>query len=145
MKKKIPLGVLIFAGINTFIFGLLTVLISLAALCIPSVFENMQEIFKPRGTPWDTLTSPQVKMVFGIQTIIALLYFILGIGVFLRKEWARKVTVYFSFSMLIMVFFSAITQPALISQSVLNAVYPALLIVYFTQKKIEEWFVEKSL
>ena len=140
MKNKPPIGVMIFAGINSLFFGLITLFVSLSVFFVPSVQEKVQTAFQYSDPVLSSVTSPQLRAITGIQAFLSILYIVLGVGLFFRKELARRVTIYFSFVLLIMVFISAITQPSLITQCLVNAIYPALLIVYFTKKKVEEWF-----
>jgi hypothetical protein len=140
MNSKAPLGVLIFAGLNTFFFGLLALIGSLLFIARPHFFENVMQTLSVNNTLMSTLSVHQVKELLYVQVVMATVYLLTGVGLFLRKEKARIATVYFSFVLLILVFISAVVQPRFAGQNIMNALYPVALIVYFTNKNVEQWF-----
>jgi len=60
------------------------------------------------------------------------------------KEWARKLTIYFCFFMVALVFISTILNPQLIGQAIFQIIYPGVLILYFTNKKVENFFIPEN-
>ena len=140
MKSNPPLGVLIFAGLNTIFFGLLTLTGALFFIAQPHFFDSVLQTLSARNTLMNNLSAQQIKGLLYTQVVIGTIYMITGTGLFLRKEKARVATVYFSFVLLVLVFISAVAQMRLAGQSVMNALYPAALIVYFTNKNVEQWF-----
>jgi hypothetical protein len=142
MKDKIPLGLLVLGAVNAFFFGLLAFVFSLIAY-FGSTFEFIQktlELIKEKNPAFDSVTPEMLKLVFLGQALIALIFLISGAGIVLRKEWARKLTIYFAFFLLLLVFLSALANPSLLTQMLLNVIYPAILIFYFTNRKLDKYF-----
>jgi hypothetical protein len=139
--KKLPLGVLILGGVNVFLFGIIPLIIScLALLNLPSSMEKVLESLKESEPLFNNIAPQHLKALLLSQTVIALMFLISGLGLFLRKEWARKMTIYFAFALLILTALSILRVPALAKQTLLNVIYPAILIFYFTNKNIGEYF-----
>jgi hypothetical protein len=139
--KKRPLGVTILGGINCFILGGALFLLSLLVYInlSPENWQTVLEMLKGK-TQGMTLEYEQFKNSLLVQMVIAFIYACGGAGLLLRKEWARKLTLYFSFVIVIFLFISALTNPRFITQAVAQVIYPAILIVYFTNKKVESYF-----
>ncbi|UCG34610.1 MAG: hypothetical protein JSW17_03695 [Candidatus Omnitrophota bacterium] len=139
--KKRPLGVTILGGINCFILGGAVFLLSILVYINlnPESWEAVLEMLKEKaqGLP---LEYAQFKNSLLVQATIAAIYAVSGAGLLLRKEWARKLTLYFSFAMVLFLFISALTNPRFITQAVAQVFYPAILIIYFTNKKVESYF-----
>jgi cytochrome b subunit of formate dehydrogenase len=141
VEKKAPLGVLILAGINVLLFGIIPFIFFVSAFFnSPFPIEKISETLKKNEPLFSNINPHQLKTLFLFQALIAFTFLISGIGLFLRKEWARKLTVYFAFLLLILTALSTLATPALIKQIILNAIYPAILVFYFTNKNIGEYF-----
>jgi len=91
--------------------------------------------------PGQTLTPEQFKSVILSQIILAGIFLVSGWGILSRKEWGRRLTLYFSFFMVILAAVSVLFQSSLINSVLLQIIYPGILILYFTNKKIESYFV----
>lgn len=140
MIKDQPLGVLIFAILNSVVFGAISFIFSISAYFSSALSEKIIESFKKYDSAFSNLPSTIFGLMFLAQAIIALIFLISGIGIFLKKEWARKLTVYFSFFLLVIIFLSTLANPGLIKQGIVNALYPAVLIFYFTSNKVARHF-----
>ena len=140
-----PPGVLIFGGINLFIFGLGSFLLSFF-LYVGSEAAGFQEFLKEltEHFPEASLTSSQFEMLLGLQMAIAAFFALSGLGLILRKEAARKATLYFCFFIVVISFLAALLSRGLVGQAVLQIIYPGALIIYFTNKKIEAHFISSA-
>ena len=141
MQKKPPLGVLILGRINCFIFGLGFLFISLIVYfnINPQSFAQVTEAFKASGLNLE-ITQEQFKLAILINAAVCAVFFISGSGILRRREWARKMTIYFSLAVVILTFIATIAQPAFIAQAILQVAYPGVLIFYFTNKEVEKYF-----
>ncbi len=115
-QGKRPLGVLIFGGFNFFVLGIASFIFFLTLSHNISPPSTQRVLVKPSESISSSrshelleelkksflqveLTPAQVKTVITLQIFISLLFSIAGGGLLLRKEWARKYTLYFSFFM----------------------------------------------
>lgn len=145
LSQRKPKGILILAGLNAVLFGLFSLLLILSILFIfPSSFrENISKILE-KELAAESISQKQLKAFLGTQVLVSVIFLISGIGLFLRKEWARKFTVYFSFMFILLAFLSTLGQPGLIKNTFLNLIYPAILIFYFTNKKVQVYFKDRK-
>ena len=109
----------------------------------PQEFEAMLDIFAQRGIAIE-MTYQQFKTFSVLPLIVALVWGISGGGVLRRKEWARKTTVYFAFFIAAIIFLAVLMQPEFISLVFIQLIYVGILIVYFTNRNVERYFVEKK-
>ena len=139
--KKRLLGVTILGGINCFILGGALFLLSLLVYInlSPENWQTVLEMLKEK-TQGMTPEYNQFKNSLLVQMVIAFIYACSGAGLLLQKEWGRKLTLYFSFTIVIFLFISALTNPRFITQAIVQVIYPAILIIYFTNKKVESYF-----
>lgn len=135
-KKRTPPGVFILGGLNC-LLGFATLIQSINTR--PQDLESFQEVFKNKHLPAQ-ITLEQLKFYNVISAVMAIIFLISGLGIVLRKEWARKLTIYFSFAIAAFMFMTVITQPALIGLVIFQAIYLGIFIIYFTNKNIEEYF-----
>jgi len=132
----------IFGGINFFIFGTLSLVFTVKAYIgnsssdVNNVIEEMKKVF-----PEVSVNPEQLKVAMLIQIVLATIFLISGYGLILRKEWGRKVTLYFSFFTVAVAFIAALLNSALITQAIVQITYPGILIIYFTNKKVEKFFL----
>lgn len=155
---KTPLGVVILGGLNLFVLGIASFIFffflhqSLSSSSTNNLFEgvNQEKSTSFAGAffedikkyfPEKELEEEQLKIALIMQMAIALIFFASGLGILLRKEKARRLTLYFSFFMVILAVLSVVFNPSTISQAILQIIYPGILILYFTSKKIEKYFV----
>jgi len=89
----------------------------------------------------ESLSTEQFKAIVLSQIIVAAIFLLSGIGLLLRREWGRRLTLYFSFFTVILAAVSVLFRSILINQAILQVIYPGILIFYFTNKKIENYFV----
>jgi len=139
--KKIPTGILVLGGINLFIFGLLFLSVSFFTYQELSARGDFLLSEIEKYIPNVEIESQQLKVVVLAQMAIALIFCTSGAGIFCRKEWARRLTIYFSFFLVIMALFSVLVAPSLAAQAILQVVYPGILIFYFTNKRVEKYFI----
>lgn len=133
--KRKPVGVLVLGTFNLVVLGV----IQLITFLIPQNWQIISKMLKESGI--SVAISPAlIKVMIIVQTAVSLIFIVGGIGLLLRKEWARKLTVYFAFIMASLVLLSALLAPAAIRQAMLQIIYPGVLIIYFTNKNIEEYF-----
>ena len=139
--KKRLLGVTILVAINCFILGAGLFLISLVVYInlSPQNWETVLELLKEK-TQGMTIEYTQFKNSLLVQMVISFIYGLSGAGLLLQKEWGRKLILYFSFVLVLFLFISALTNPGYVGQAIVQVVYPAILIVYFTNKKVESYF-----
>ena len=140
-KSKRPTGVAVLGGINCFLFGALWFLIlsfvyfRLSPQVWQETIEALQNTLGQINIGYE-----QFKKAVLFQMVISIAFGASGAGVLLKKEWGRRSTLYLAFTILILVLISAISYPAVISQMVFHVLYAAILIIYFTNKKIEQYF-----
>jgi len=139
--KKIPRGVLVLGGINLFVFGLLFLLASFFTYQELSVGGDSLLSEVEKYIPNTEIQPQQLKIVILAQMFIAVIFCVSGGGTLYRKEWARRLTIYFSFFLVVMAFFSVLTAPSLIRQAIFQVIYPGILIFYFTNKEVEKYFI----
>lgn len=138
-----PLGVIIFGRINCFILGALFFLFFLAAIfkVTPQNLEEALESLKLKSGGIDqAINFKQFRFSLFVHMFVSLMFFISGEGILRRKEWGRKLTLALSSGIVFLVFISVLFQPFLVQQAVIFIIYPAALILYFTNKNIEKYF-----
>ena len=125
---KKPLGVLILGGINFFVFGIASVIFFFFVYQnIPSptnhtmLEDSSQGIFSStshrlfedakRFFPEGDLSQSHFKTAVILQIAIALFFSISGLGLLLRKEKARRLSLYFSFFMVALALNSVLFSP----------------------------------
>ena len=160
-KVEKPLGVSILGGFNFFVLGLISlfsaffVYLNIYSPSNEAVLEGSgQTAFSSTGQlvyeefkkylPEETLNVAQFKAIIILQIIISVFFSIFGAGLILKKEWARRGTIYFSFLIVVIEFLLALMNPGLVKQAIFQIIYPGILIVYFTNKKIEGYFISPS-
>jgi len=147
-ENKKPLGLLILGGFNFTVLGVLSLGFFFFVYKNPSsqIAEALLAEFS-KYIPDQALTPEQFGPVILSQIILAGIFLVSGWGILNRKEWGRRLTLYFSFFMVILAGVSVLFQSSLINSAILQIIYPGMLILYFTNKKIENYFVprEKNL
>ncbi|MDD3296085.1 MAG: hypothetical protein PHU64_01850 [Candidatus Omnitrophica bacterium] len=140
-KEQKPLGLIIFGMANLVVFGALPLVAFATLLLNPS--SSFQETFSQelaRYFPEISLEGPQVTAIFAAQTVIAAVFCISGLGLILKKEWARKITLGFSFFVVVIAFLAALSNRAMITRAIVQIIYPGALILYFTNTKVAQYF-----
>ncbi len=135
-RRQVPLGIIILGSLNC-LLGLST-LVNYFRIT-PQNFENLTGLLAAKNLSPE-ITFQQFKASGGILVFVGSLFLASGAGVIGRKEWARKITLYFSFLVLAMIFLVALAQPALTGFFIIYLGYFAILIFYFTNKNIENVF-----
>lgn len=113
--------------------------IQLVTFLVPRNWQIVEKLLKESGLNI-TLTPALIKTIIIVQSAVSVVFIVCGAGLLLRKEWARKATVYFAFAIASLVLISVLLAPATIMQAILQVVYPGILIFYFTNKDIENYF-----
>jgi len=146
IKTPRPAGVWILGAVNFFIFGVVSlvsalyVYINISSSGTGKILEELQKNF-----PDISVDPEQFKIAVLFQIAVAVIFVFSGYGLILRKEWARKLTLYFSFFMVAVAFITALFNSALVAQAIIQIVYPGVLIIYFTNKKIEKFFSSSQI
>ena len=147
-ENKKPLGLLILGGFNFVVLGVLSLGFFFFVYKNPSS-QTAQVLLAEfsKYIPDQTLTPEQFGSVILSQIILAGIFLVSGWGILNREEWGRRLTLYFSFFMVILAGVSVLFKTSLINSALLQIIYPGTLILYFTNKKIENYFVprEKNL
>jgi len=120
---------------------LLFLIISIGAYfkITPQDLDKMIELLKDRSLP--QITYQQFKVACLSRLIISIVFLISGWGLLLEKEWARKLTIYFSFFWIILIFIGSFLNPTLIKHLFLQIIYLGILIIYLTNKRVENYFL----
>ena len=139
--QKKPLGVSILGWLNCAVFGALFLFMSISSYlrATPQDLEKITEIFKNQGIS-SQITFQQFKIACMVYVAIASIFFLSGLGLLLKKEWGRKLTLSFAFVMVLIVFLAVVLSPGLIQQAIVQIIYPGILIIYFTNKNVEAYF-----
>lgn len=141
-EKKKPLGILILGGFNFVVLGILSLGFFFLVYKDPASETGKVLLAEfSKYIPDQTLTPEQFKSIILSQIILAGIFLVSGWGILSRKEWGRRLTLYFSFFMVILAAVSVLFQSSLINSALLQIIYPGILIIYFTNKKIENHFV----
>jgi len=90
------------------------------------------------------ITFEQFKTYNIVPMLVSFVFLVSGVGILLRKEWARKTTLYVSFSLAILIFVSILIHPAMVRIVGPQILYLGVIIVYFTNRKIENFFVPEK-
>ena len=109
----------------------------------PEDFQRSLELFQNKNLPAD-ITFEQFKMYNIVPMLVSFIFLVSGVGILLRKEWARKTTLYVSFSLAILIFVSILVHPAMVRLVGPQILYLGVIIVYFTNRKIENFFVPEK-
>lgn len=133
--KKRPVGVIILGTFNLVMLGV----IQLITFMIPRNWQIIAKLFKESGVSVN-LTPSLLKIMIIIQSVVSLVFIVCGAGLLFRREWARKATVYFAFAIAALVLLSVLLAPSSIQQAIVQIIYPGILIIYFTNKNIEDYF-----
>ena len=140
--KKIPLGILVLGGLNSFIFGAVTLIfcaILYQKISSSGAEEFLQEL--KRHFSHQNLTSKELRVAVLFQSVMSTVFMISGAGLLRRKEWGRRLTLYIAFFVAASVLISVLFNPVFIRQAIAQILYPAILVFYFTNKKVESYFV----
>jgi len=134
--------------IGSTVLGVTNCFLGLAALMnylslTPEDFEKVLALFKHKNLAVN-ITFEQFKAYNIIPAIIALVFLASGIGLILKKNWARKITVYLSFALAFLIFLSILLSPAMIRFVILQIAYLGVLIIYFTNQNVESFFVSSK-
>jgi hypothetical protein len=133
--KKKPVGIIVLGMFNLVVLGI----IQLITFLIPQNWQMIQKMLKESGINVN-LSPSLLKTMIVMQSVVSLIFIICGAGLLLKKEWARKFTVYFAFIIAALVLISVLLSPASIRQAIVQIIYPGILIIYFTNRNIEDYF-----
>ena len=145
-QKKAPLGVLIIGGFNFFILGALS-LIAFGSMYLNTSSSASQTLLDEfaRYFPRENLSQAQFKTVLKLQIAISALFLVSGYGLLRKKEWGRRLTLYFAFAMAALALVAVILSSGFATQALLQVIYPGILIFYFTNKRVEEYFLQDAV
>ena len=135
------IGASILGWLNLIFFGVISFFIFFSVLSRPSsgIAETLSMVFQEKGIAIDFKT-PIFKIAILFQILLSIVFIISGIGILQKKEWGRKLTIYFSFLLLFIIAVGVFLNFALIAQAILQIIYPGILIFYFTNKQVEKAF-----
>jgi hypothetical protein len=141
-KTKAPLGVLLLGGFNFFVLGLFSLFV-FGATYLNTQSQGSQKLLEEfrRYIPQSTINEEQFKVVLLLQLAISAVFALSGLGLLLKREWARRLTLYFSFFIVILAFLAVLVSTSLTTQAIVQVIYPGILIFYLTNKKVEQYFV----
>jgi len=146
-KPKPPAGLVILGLTNILIMGVLPLIAAIGYLSAyftlaPKEFEALisQAIKIPNQNLSFSLTSGVFKKALIIQIIISFIFIISGAGVLARKQWGRAMVIYSSFVIVIIGFLIVLFNSLFVVPVILQVIYPAALILYFTNKNIGGYF-----
>ena len=144
-EKKGPLGVLILGSINCYFFGLLLFTASILSYLTTSeeAFYRILPLFENRGLGVG-MTYQNFKTANLLQAAVSVIFFLSGFGLLKKREWARKLTIYFSLVWALVYVGASIIYPPSIKYLTLQFLYFGGLIFYFTNKKVEQYFREQD-
>jgi hypothetical protein len=133
--KKRPLGVTILGTFNLVVLGTFSLLFTLSARSWQAVLALLKE----RNTNI-ILDQNMIKTAALLQILVALIFMTSGAGLILGKEWARKLTVYFALLIVILALALVFFIPSFIKEAISQIIYPGILILYLTNKNVEDYF-----
>ena len=138
---NIPLGVIILGRINCFFLGIVFfgMFLSFYTKITPEKFDIIVQTLKNKGF-YQEVTMEQFRLAIKLYMFGSCIFFISGLGLMLKKEWGRILTLIFSFIIVIFTLLSVLSQPAIIMQAMIFIIYPGILIFYFTNKNVEKFF-----
>lgn len=146
--RRRPTGVIILGGLNCAL-GLLFFVVSVTSYMnatfqdldrVTQAFKNQaQEIYPDQDMP--EITHEQLRAALMFQSAVFFLFFVSGVGILLGKEWGRKLIVYFSFAFAALIFVVTLFNSSFIRHLAPHIVYLGILIIYFTNKKVEQYFL----
>lgn len=134
-RKKKPVGVIIIGTFNLVVLGI----IQLITFLIPQNWQIIDRLLKENGVNVN-LSPSLLKIMIIIQSAVSLIFIVCGAGLLLKKEWARKFTIYFAFIIAALLLLSVLLSPASIRQAIFQIIYPGILIIYFTNMNVEDYF-----
>lgn len=146
-QEQMPKGIVILGRLNFYLFGLFIFLLVVAVFVylklIPTGWNNFLKII---NESYPGMAISQDRFVIGIiiELIRAVLFMIAGIGVLKIKEWARILTLITGFISAVLIVISVITTPSLIAQGIIQIIYPAILVIYFTNKNVVSCFKQRN-
>ncbi|MCF7873487.1 MAG: hypothetical protein K9L84_01380 [Candidatus Omnitrophica bacterium] len=140
-QLKNPKGVLIL-GVLIVIFGLLS-LVNYFTLDHNSYRDSLKRIGQNEIS--SQIKKDQIKIANQISLIISAFLLSSGIGILYRKELARKVMVWFSVFVVILFILAAVIQPASIIFAFPQFLFFSIVILYFTNKNIKDFFLRKKV
>ena len=107
----------------------------------PQDFERISQVLADKNLSQE-VNFQQFKTSSLIFMIVGLIFLASGLGVILRKEWARKMTLYFSFAIIIMILVASLAQPASVGFFMTFVIYFGIIIFYFTNKRVGDYFIK---
>jgi len=137
-----PFGILFLGWINFFILGVaslaffLTLYFNIHSPNSQIVLEEIKKYLPSGNAP-----EAYFKIAVILQIAISCIFSLSGIGLLLRKEWARKLTLTFSFFITLVLFISVLFRSDLVKSAIGQIIYPGVLIFYLTNKKVQKHFV----
>ncbi len=142
-KAKSPKGVLILGALLV-IFGVLS-LINHFTLDYDRYLGSLNRIEIEQEGIQPQIGQDQIKAFSKISLIFSVFLFLCGVGIFYRKEAARKAIVYFSVFIIGIFILTAMVQSTLIIFIFPQFLFFSAITLYFTKKSIKELFLrEKS-
>lgn len=131
--------------INLLLLGLIPFISSLILYINynTSLGETLINQIKEKGFNIE-LNPQQLKFFLIPQIFISCLFIISGAGIVKKRAWAQKFTIIFSFLLGILFFLSIILNPSSIRETFFYALYCGVLVLVFTHKSIDEYFLSPN-
>lgn len=143
MPKRMLLGVTIIGWVNFAILGLLGLIaFAFTYFAIDGNAAYRDMIMKEIKNQYANvqINYNYIKVGIAVQMVLFVLNIISGLGILMRKEWARRMTIYCAFAIVFIIFLAVIAKASFINQAIIHIMYPGLLIIYFTNKDVEKYF-----
>jgi len=139
-----PRGILAFGIVSCLIFGLIgLMLLFVLAVMRPEDVTRARAIFTETGIP-PNITDAELFTALraGVTAAIALFAPLAAgsVGVILKKEWGRRVTLFGAFVFVVWMCVSAMGNPLAAGRAAALIVYPGILIFYLTSKNVVKFF-----
>jgi len=135
-----PIGVTIIGLINLVLRGLAGLA---AGLLIRGLSPDKLAQLKAQALQWGMeipLGPAELKTAANAQMAVATIFIISGAGLLIGKDWARRLTLYFSLAMLFMAAAMVFMAPQSAGMALAEAIYPAIVVYYLTKKDVRQYF-----
>ncbi len=137
-STKKPKGILVLSAL-VIIFGVFS-LVNYFTLDYRRFLDTLQRM--GQAGIQAGINQDQIKIINNVSLILSVFLLLSGIGLFYRKEIARKAMVYFSIFIIIVFILVAIAQPRSIILAFPQFLFFSIVALYFTKKNIKDLFLE---
>jgi hypothetical protein len=144
--EKKPVGIIIFGLLNCFLFGLLSFLVLVYLKSNPQLFYKMfLESMEAHKVNTAMIQEGVFENISVVSLIFPFFYILSGVGLLRGKEWGRKFTVFYAFGIVAITVVAVLLHRSFLSQAFFQIFYPGILLLYFTNRNVEEFFQKKEM